>query len=189
METVIALDIHKVMIEQSKQGMRSAQHALYQQYAKAMFNTCFRMLNSREEAEDLLQEAFSDAFQKLATFRYESTFGAWLKRIVVNKCINHIKRRKMDLQFFDDMEAFDSCDEDQGDGFDDIENTIKRIRSAMEQLPRGSRMVFSLHLLEGFGHEEVGRILGVSESTSKTQYMRAKNKIKEILNSTNYETR
>ena len=178
-------DIHKDIIEQSKKGNRGAQYKLYQSYSKAMFNICFRMMNDREEAEDMLQEAFSEAFRRLDSFRYESTFGAWLKRITVNRCINEIKRKKAQLQFFDDMSPFgDRGEEEESPSGLSVEN----IRKAMEELPKGARLVFSLYLLEGYDHQEISQILSISESNSKTQYMRAKNRIKEILKSSIYES-
>lgn len=178
------LDIHKKIIERSKRGNARAQYELYNLYAKAMLNTSFRMMNNLENAEDMLQESFSEAFRKLDTFRYESTFGAWLKRIVVNRCINEIKRKKADLQFFDDMSQFGkpmNVEEEH------IEMDVKSIRRAMEELPNGSRMIFSLYLLEGYDHREIAQILDVSESNSKSQYMRAKRKVKEILEGGKYE--
>lgn len=142
-------------------------------------------MNGREEAEDMLQESFSEAFHKLDTFRYESTFGAWIKRIVVNKCINELKRRKAQLEFFEDMSPFDSK-EDEPSGYEPA-LSVENIRKAMEHLPNGSRVIFSLYLLEGYDHEEISQILNISESNSKTQFMRAKNKIKEMLKNTYHE--
>jgi len=181
-------DIHKNIIEQSKRGHTRAQYELYNLYAKAMLNTCYRMMNNRENAEDMLQESFSDAFRKLDTFRYESTFGAWLKRIVVNKCINEIKRKKADLQFFDDMSSFGKA-LNENEEEKHFEMDVKSVKRAMGQLPNGSRMIFSLYLLEGYDHREIAQILNVSESNSKSQYMRAKRRIKEILEGGNYEER
>ena len=178
------LDIHKNIIERSKHGNARAQYELYNQYAKAMLNTCYRMMNNRENAEDMLQESFSEAFRKLDTFRYESTFGAWLKRIVVNRCINEIKRKKADLQFFDDMSQFGKTTIEEEAN---IEMDVKSIKMAMQELPNGSRMIFSLYLLEGYDHREIAQILDVSESNSKSQYMRAKRKVKEILEGGKYE--
>ena len=172
------LEIHKDIIEQSKRGHAKAQYELYNRYAKAMLNTCYRMMNNRENAEDMLQESFSEAFRKLDTFRYESTFGAWLKRIVVNRCINEIKRKKTELQFVEDMMPFGKIQATEEEKSTMDVNTIRR---AMQQLPNGSRMIFSLYLLEGYDHREIAQILGVSESNSKSQYMRAKRKIREIL--------
>jgi len=183
--TTIQVDIHKDIIEKSKQGNARAQYKLYQLYSRAMFNICVRMMNSREEAEDLLQEAFSEAFYRLASFRYESTFGAWLKRIVVNKCINELKRRKADLQLFEDMSPFDDHDNDHEDYAPGL--SVDKIKGAMEHLPKGSKVIFSLYLLEGYDHKEISEILNISESNSKSQYMRAKRKIKELLKDTHHE--
>jgi len=155
-------------------------------YSKAMFNICYRMMNDRSDAEDMLQESFSEAFRRLDSFRQESTFGAWLKMIVINRCINEIKRKKAQLEFFDDMSLF----EEDEDGTDDYETGLSadKIRKAMEGLPKGSRMIFSLYLLEGYDHQEISEILNISESNSKTQYMRAKQRIKEILKIQLYES-
>ncbi len=180
----VRTDIHKEIIENSKKGNSKAQYQLYQLYAKAMYNTCYRMMNSRSEAEDMLQEAFTEAFMKLHTFRYESTFGAWLKRIVVNKCLNEIKKRKADLNFVEDMTIYN----EKKDNEDFITGlNTDNIKKAMKQLPEGSRMIFSLYLLEGYDHREIAQILNTSESNSKSQYMRAKRKIKEILEGGKYE--
>ena len=179
-------DIHKDIIEKSLEGNREAQYRLYQTYARAMFNICYRMMNDRQEAEDMLQESFTEAFRRLDSFRFDSTFGAWLKRIVVNRCINEIKRRKAQLQFFDDMSSFnDKAEDDEGY---ETGLTPERVRQAMEELPKGSRLIFSLYLLEGYDHQEISQILKISESNSKTQYMRARQRIKEILKSKAYES-
>lgn len=175
---------NRLLVENSKKGDVKSQYQLYNQYAKAMYNVCYRMMSKQEEAEDMLQESFTEAFKKLNTFRYESTFGAWLKRIVVNKCINEIKRKKADLSFFKDMSFF-KIHTDEDDNLPTL--NVNMIKNAMEQLPRGSRMIFSLYLLEGYDHREISQILNISESNSKTQYMRAKIKIKELLKGAVYE--
>lgn len=181
-------DIHREIIELSKVGNQKAQFQLYKLYSKAMFNICYRMLNNREEAEDLLQESFCDAFMKLNTFRYESSFGAWLKKIVVNKCINSINKRKVELIFPESLGDMDGKDEDEVD-YEDIRMDVMKIQKAVEQLPDGYRIIFSLYALEGYDHTEISQIMNISESTSKTQYLRAKQKIKELLKSNGNETR
>jgi len=180
----VRTDIHKEIIEKSKKGNSKAQYQLYQLYAATMYNTCYRMMNNQPEAEDMLQEAFTEAFMKLHTFRYESTFGAWLKRIVVNKCLNEIKKRKTDLNFVEDLAIYNERKDDEEFT---VGINVSDIKKAMEQLPDGSRMIFSLYLLEGYNHREIAQILNVSESNSKSQYMRAKRKIKEILEGGTYE--
>lgn len=172
-------DIHREILEKCKLGDTKAQYQLYQLYARAMFNICYRMLNSREEAEDMLQEAFTDAFHRLHTFRYESGFGSWIKRIIVNKCINEIKRKKAKLEFFEDMGSFENEEvaEDYETGL-----SVENVKKAMQHLPDGSRVIFSLYLLEGYDHREISQILNTTESNSKSQYMRAKRKVKQVIN-------
>jgi RNA polymerase sigma factor (sigma-70 family) len=177
-------DIHKKLAERCIRGDRKAQFELYKQYSKAMFNICCRMLNNRVDAEDLLQEIFSDVFTRLHGFRFDSTIGAWIKRITINKCINEINRRKAKLEYVEEVPELITHEEEEK-----VELSVEKIKSAMEQLPNGSRIVFSLYLLEGYDHEEIGQILNISESTSKTQYMRAKQKVREILTTQGYEKR
>jgi RNA polymerase sigma factor (sigma-70 family) len=179
-------DIGRDIIERSKKGNRQAQYQLYKMYSRAMFNICYRMMNDKSDAEDMLQESFSEAFRRLDSFRHESTFGAWLKMIVINRCINEIKRKKAQLEFFDDMSPFEEK-EDLNDGQEPGLSPDK-IKKAMVELPKGSRMIFSLYLLEGYDHQEISEILNISESNSKTQYMRAKQRIKEILKTQLYES-
>ena len=143
-----------------------------------MFNICYRMMNNREEAEDMLQESFTEAFLKLDTFRFESAFGAWLKRITINKCINALNKRKVSLlveEHLPDVPAEQSPDEEiQG-------LSVEKVHKAMAQLPDGYRMVFSLYLMEGYDHAEISQIMDISEATSKSQYSRAKQRVKEII--------
>ena len=173
-------NIHKEIIELSKAGNSKAQHQLYKLYAKAMYNICYRIMNNREEAEDMLQESFTEAFLKLNTFRYESAFGVWLKRIVVNKCINSLKRKKAELVLTDNLPDNNGINEGE-DILDTLSLKVRDVHNAMDKLPQGYRVIFSLYLLEGYDHSEIAQIMGVSESTSKSQYSRAKQKIKEIL--------
>ena len=174
------IDIHRELVEESLLGSIKAQHRLYKLYAGAMFYTCNHMMHSREEAEDMLQEAFSEAFLTLHRFRFESTFGTWLKRIVVNKCINEIKRKKTDLKFSDDMGHYENVNREE-DQDSTTSFQLDQVKEAMNELPEGGRLIFQLYLLEGYDHREIAQILDVSESNSKSQYMRAKNKIRELL--------
>ncbi|MBN2166453.1 MAG: sigma-70 family RNA polymerase sigma factor [Marinilabiliaceae bacterium] len=178
--TVIQTDIHKPIIEKALQGNRKAQHQLYNMYSKAMLNICFRMMNNLPEAEDMLQESFIEAFRRLDSFRFESTFGAWLKRICINKCINELKRKKVVLEYNDQWQQIERV-EPVTTNTEDIDFSVEKIKHAMALLPDGYRVVFSLYLLEGYDHEEIAGILNISESTSKTQLMRAKKKVAEII--------
>ena len=178
-------DIHSKLIEASKKGDNKARRQLYELYARAMFNICYRMMNNREDAEDILQESFVLAFSKLESFRYDSTFGAWLKRIVINTCINALNKRKVDLLLTEDMYQYQNVRDE--DDYEDLPLTVKDVEKAMEQLPEGGRLVFSLYLLEGYDHLEIAEILNITESTSKSQFMRAKRKVCEILKEKYYE--
>jgi RNA polymerase sigma factor (sigma-70 family) len=173
------LEIHREIIELSKAGNAKAQYQLYSLYSRAMYSLCLRMTNRKEEAEDLLQESFADVFTKLNTFRFESAFGAWVKRIVLNKCINHLRKKRPDIRFEEELREV--VNEDEVIDYENIGFRVEMVRRAMAELPEGYRIIFSLYALEGYDHEEISEILGISSSTSKTQYMKAKLKIKDLI--------
>ncbi len=171
------------LVDRCKTGDRRAQHELYGRYAKAMYNVCLRVVGHGAEAEDVLQEAFLDAFTNLQRFRAESTFGAWLKQIVVNRAIGHLRSRRLLLVSTNDLgDGFDVPDAATG-GIDEeaMQWNVERVRRAIQTLPDGYRVVLTLHLFEGYDHEEIGQILSIGESTSRSQYLRAKRKLMEKL--------
>ena len=167
---------HQALVEQSKAGDTNAQYQLYGLYVDAMFNVAMRLLTIREDAEDVLQESFVEAFRKLDTFRYESTFGSWLKRIVINRSINHLKAKRMLLS---SLENEGEPEEEELEEVDKLE--IEKIKIGLGQLPEGYRQIITLYLIEGYDHVEIGEILGISTSTSKSQYHRAKKKLIQIV--------
>ena len=184
LEPRIYIDKHTELVERCRLGESRAQYELYKHYAKSMLNVCVRVLNHVGEAEDVLQEAFLDAFSHLHTFRGQSTFGAWLKQIVVNKAINQLRQRRLQLVNIEDQHfGNDDFDVADSEPFDEeaVGLDIDRVRRAMSQLPEGYRVVLALYLFEGYDHEEIGEILKISESTSRTQYMRGKKKLLEML--------
>ncbi len=176
---------HKDIIERCKEGNRQAQFELYRLYSKAMYNTCVRMLKSTEDAEDVLQDSFVDVFTKLDSFKYESSIGAWIKRVVINNCINFLRKRKIAFSEVEEerlMAAGTNYFTEETEYPAAIDNlSVIRIKKGLSLLPDGYRVVFSLFLLDGYDHKEIAEILGISESTSKTQYHRAKKKLREIL--------
>lgn len=174
----IYTDIHRDIIESSIRGDTRAQYQLYSLYATSMFNVCMRILGNREEAEDALQDAFSLVFEKLDSFAYRSSFGAWVKRIVVNSCLNHLRKKNPEMISDSDLEPEDHSPEEE---LNDHTLQVKEVLSALEKLPDGYRTVLSLYLFEGYDHEEIASILGISENTSRTQYMKAKIRLKEHL--------
>jgi len=142
-----------------------------------MFNICYRIVSNEAEAEDILQEAFISAFKSLHLYRGDASFGSWLKRIVVNKAINVLKGRKTER--FPDDEDFDIQEEETTER--EFKFSIDQVRKALDCLPDGYRSVLSLYLIEGYDHSEIAEILGISESTSKSQFNRSKKKLREIL--------
>lgn len=172
---------HRDIVEKCKQGNRAAQFELYQLYSKAMYNLCLRMVKNDLDAEDILQNAFIDVFTKLDTFQFQSSIGAWIKRIVLNNCINHLKRSRMHFEELDDKFASTREEEQKEEEQHQLNLTVERINRALFELPDGYRVVFSLYLLEGYDHKEIADILNISEATSKSQFSRAKTKLKDIL--------
>jgi RNA polymerase sigma factor (sigma-70 family) len=169
--------LHDYLVVRSKEGDRRAQSELYLLYAKAMFNICRRIMGNEDDAKDVLQDAFVDAFLKINSLENESLFSAWIKKIVVNKCINTIRKRKPELV---QMEVYhDHFEPEIESDFLDFE--AKRIMSVIDEISEGCRTVLNLYLFEGYDHSEIGQILGITESTSKAQYSKAKQKIRTIL--------
>ena len=171
------MQIHLEIIDKCRQGDREAHYQLYKLYSRSMYNIGYRIVNNEAEAEDVLQESFISAFRSLDHYRGDATFGSWLKRIVVNKAINVLKSRKTeplpDDGNFDVQEEIGTQQE--------FKFSIVEVKAAMERLPDGYRSVLSLYLLEGYDHSEIAEILGISESTSKSQFNRSKKKLRGIL--------
>ena len=136
--------IHAPLIEECRKGNSRAQFRLYNQYSKAMYNLAYRILNNREDAEDILQETFIECFRNLGSFRFESTFGAWLKKILVNKCINQIKKKKIDLTLCESLPSNVYEEEENETGYD-----TTKIFKGIEKLPDGYRIILTLYLLRG----------------------------------------
>lgn len=177
-------NIHQDLIDRCINNDKLAQSELYRLYYRAMYNTCYRMLNDRVEAEDVMQEAFLAAFLKMKSYRGEMSFGSWLKRIVINKTIDVLRSRK--VRFDELNEKISIPDETDWNDLEKKEDEIKwvaKIREAVSKLPDGFRVVLSLALFEGYDHEEIAMILKITESTSRSQLARAKKKLIEYLNS------
>ena len=176
----VFIDKHYSLVAECKQGSKKACYELYKLYAKAMLNVAFRIVGNIAEAEDVLQEAFLDAFSKMKDFRQDTTFGLWLKQIVVNRSINLLRKRKLDFVELEGEQLENVADEEYNDD-EDIKYQAAQVKQAISELPEGYRLVISLYLLEGYDHEEIGQVLNISENTSRTQFLRAKRKVIEIL--------
>lgn len=170
---------HRKLIEACKKGDRKSQFELYRLYSSAMYNTALRIVRDPDDAEDVMQEAFLKAFSRIATYRGEVSFGAWLKRIVVNKSLDFLRLRKERLSLEDIGEVEEIPEETPV--LIDYAYSAEEIRKAIYTLPEGYRIVLSLILLEGYDHEEVSEILRISNATSRTQFHRAKKKLAELL--------
>lgn len=168
-------NIHHELIEKCRAGDRKAQFELYRLFYKGMYNVCLRIVGHAADAEDVMQEAFLNAFRKLDTYQGKVSFGAWLKKIVINRSLDYLKKKH--VKFEEVTERTGGFDEDEVQPEVDVD----RIRKGILSLPDGYRVVLSLHLMEGYDHEEISQILHISNSACRTQYMRAKNKLKEIL--------
>ncbi len=177
-------NIHAEIVERCLRGERKAYEEIYALYSKAMFNVALRLVKDRDEAEDILQESFISAFTHLASWHGTASFGAWLKRIVINKSLNLLNKRKPDPL----PESLDVQDEDAtGFAEDSDDLSVGRIKRAMMDLPDGYRTVLSLYLMEGYDHQEIAEIMDISVGTSKSQYNRAKKRLKESLTTLSYE--
>ncbi|MCD6355060.1 MAG: sigma-70 family RNA polymerase sigma factor, partial [Prolixibacteraceae bacterium] len=159
-----------------REGSSKAQFQLYKLYYKAMYNVSLRIINDEMEAEDVMQEAFLNAFRKIDTYKGEVSFGSWLKKIVVNRSLDYLKKRK--VQFEEANERNTGTADFQ---METKEIDVSLIKQAIQNLPDGYRVVLSLYLIEGYDHEEISQILKISNSASRTQLLRAKNKLRKLL--------
>ena len=175
-----------ILVEQCKNNNRKAQMALYKQYCDGMFIIAQRYMKETAAAEDAMQEAFIKAFQKLNQFKGDVTFGAWLKRIVINTCLDSIKSNKIDTE--DISESVFEIVQDDDDWNVPDETTISEINMAIEKLPDNYRSVVKLFLLEGYDHNEISGILSISESVSRTNLHRGKTMLKQTLKHLQYGT-
>lgn len=153
------------------------QRELYERYASKMLVVCMRYSKSREDAEDILQEAFIKVFNHMEKFRKESSLGFWIKRIVINTALNH-HRKGMYLYPHFDIEDMHHI------GSDDIaiaNYNFRDLLTLLQSLPQGCQTIFNLYAIEGFKHKEIAEMLNISEGTSKSQYSRAKSLIKEMI--------
>ena len=170
---------HLDLIEACKRGDQKAQFELYRLYYVAMYNTTLRIVGDSDDAEDVMQEAFLKAFTRLDSYRKEVSFGAWLKRIVINKALDFLRLKKEQLSLEDAGPVGETAEEAPEEV--DTEYRAEEIKRAIYSLPEGYRVVLSLILLEGYDHEEVSSILHISNATSRTQYHRAKKRLVELL--------
>ena len=177
--------LHLELVEQCKANNRKAQLKLYKQYCDGMFCVAMRFLKNSDDAEDVLQESFIKAFQKIEQYSGEVTFGAWLKRIVVNRSIDFLKSKRERTIELDEgymhLADDDNWDVDEGIG-------LEEIKKAIESLSDKYKYVVQLFLVEGYDHGEIAEILNISETASRTRLVRGKGKLKVVLKDLKYGT-
>jgi len=159
------------LIKACKRGERPAQKQLYEQHAPVMLGICYRYTSSLPEAEDVLQDAFVRVFSKLDQFRGEGDLGAWIRRIVVNCALNNLKKKQPKTSSWEDQPE---TEHPPADADPMITIQVKELANLIRQLPDGYRIVFNLHAIEGYTHEEIGKMMGIRTVSSRTQYMRAR---------------
>ncbi len=170
-------NLHQDLLDACKEGDQKAQFQIYKLYYKAMYNTSLRIVNDTMEAEDIMQEAFLSAFEKIETYSGTVSFGAWLKKIVINRSLDMLGKRKA---VFEDIEFHvgirDTSAEESARN-EEIDVKVEEVKEAIDNLPDGYRVILSLYLLEGYDHDEIADILKISSSTSRSQLSRAKQKL------------
>ena len=170
-------NLHQDLLDGCKEGDQKAQFQIYKLYYKAMYNTSLRIVNDTMEAEDVMQEAFLSAFEKIETYSGTVSFGAWLKKIVINRSLDALGKRKA---VFEDIELHIGIrDESHDDSArsEEIDVKVEEVKEAIDRLPDGYRVILSLYLLEGYDHDEIADILKISSSTSRSQLSRARQKL------------
>lgn len=170
-------DPQHLLIDRCKEGDNQAFKQIYQLYAKVMFNICMRIINDIREAEDALQNSFVAAFSHIKEYDAgKATFGAWLKRIVINQSIDALKKRKLIFLPMDNLEAKEEDQEEET-----LVYSVETLTRGIEQLPDGYRVILILYLFEEYPHKKIAEKLKISESTSKSQFFRARKKLIEYL--------
>jgi len=171
-------NLHQDLLDGCQIGDQKAQFQIYKLYYKAMYNTSLRIVNDTMEAEDVMQEAFLSAFEKIDTYSGTVSFGAWLKKIVINRSLDALGKRKA---VFEDINSHAAGIKDESPEEavrnEELDVRVEEVKEAIERLPDGYRVILSLYLLEGYDHDEIAEIMKISSSTSRSQLSRAKQKL------------
>jgi RNA polymerase sigma factor (sigma-70 family) len=157
------------LIRGCQENKRKSQEMLYRRYVKAMFNLCLIYENDREKAKDILQEAFIKIFSNIRSFNNQGSLIGWMRKIITNTAIDHYRKNNIESHFIP-IEKIDCPFEESVSGILNTEDIISQVN----RLPRGARMIFQLHAIEGYSHKEIAKLLDISEGTSKSQINRAK---------------
>ncbi|MBK8451249.1 MAG: RNA polymerase sigma factor [Saprospiraceae bacterium] len=171
------------LVDRVKRKDHAAFKTLYDMYSKPMYNLCFRILNQEDDAHDILQESFIKIFENIDQLKNKELLSAWIKRICVNTAIQAVKnRKKIQFEELDENPGMINLQEEKEVIHElEFENNIQAIHKAIAMLPDRYRIVFTLHVFEEYSHEEISKTLGIVSGTSRSQYLRAKQKLIEIL--------
>lgn len=160
------------------QNDAASQRELYSRFSPKMLAVCYRFAHNREDAEDMLQEGFIKVFSQIHTFRSQGAFEGWIRRIMVHTCINHLKKNKRFNESVDLIHA--TTIQVREDAVPSIVQA-KQIVECIRLLPLGYRTVLNLYAIEGYSHKEIADMLDIEESTSRSQYTRAKQMLEDVL--------
>lgn len=166
------------LVEKCKANDRAAQLQLYRKYCEGMFAVAMRFVKNEDDAEDVLQEGFIKAFKNIDQFKGEVTFGAWLKRIVVNKSIDFLKSRKQEILPLEES-FLKVVDDDNWNVSATI--AIEDVKAVIENLESKYKYVLLMFLVEGYDHQEIAQVLNISETASRTRLLRGKEQLKQKL--------
>jgi RNA polymerase sigma-70 factor (ECF subfamily) len=173
------INIHQEIIDACKADDRNAQFNIYKLYYKAMYNTSLRIVNDTMEAEDIVQDAFLQAFQRIHSYTGQGSFGSWLKRIVINKSLDTLRKKKEIVSIDEkDLEFPDTIEENREE---EIQLQVAEVKEAINELPEEYRLSITLYLFEQYSHEEISEMLHISNNLSRTRLVRAKQKVMKIL--------
>jgi RNA polymerase sigma-70 factor (ECF subfamily) len=172
------------LIKECVKGNAKAQRFLFDKFAPKMLTVCIRYAKNKSDAEDVLQDAFIKVFNKISEFKNEGSLEGWIRRIMVNTSLDQI-RKNSKFSNDTDLEAVSYKLENNDFTFENLvsEDLLKLINS----MPNGYRIVFNMFAIEGYSHQEIASTLGVTENTSKSQYLRARNFLKKELEKTHFE--
>jgi RNA polymerase sigma-70 factor (ECF subfamily) len=162
---------NKELIDRCLQGNPKAQEILYKQYSPRMYGICLRYAQNTLEADDILQEAFIKVFKYLSDFNHEGSFEGWIRRIVINTAINYYRSK---IREWDEVSIDRAGHENDLKSTDIDKMTRDDLLNIIRELPEGYRVVFNLYVIEGYNHQEIGKLLNISENTSKSQLSRAR---------------
>ncbi|MBK5285189.1 MAG: sigma-70 family RNA polymerase sigma factor [Bacteroidia bacterium] len=159
-------------------GDARAQKTLFEKYSRRMMGICLRYAADREEAEDMLQDGWIKVFGNLKSFRFEGSAEGWIKRVIVNTCLETLRKNKKMANNVD-IEMAEQIKYSEINSSDAL--SVKELLGIIHRLPTGYRTVFNLFAIEGYSHKEIGEKLGINESTSKSQYSRARAHLQKML--------